>query len=167
VSAFERWSIWLGSLLVTLTGLVYLGMKYLLPEPAEFSIIRHPLQPLVLKLHIVAAPLLVFAVGTVATRHVWRHMMAGTRQGRLTGWSAAISTVPMVLTGYLLQAFTSGAWLRSMAIAHIATGLLYGGGILLHQFVVRRSTAGETAIHPRRLRRLRFRRRATGRRVLR
>lgn len=142
MTAFERWSIWVSSVLVTVTGGMYLGMKYLLPEPAGFSIIRHPLQPLVLNLHIITAPLLLFAIGAVAVRHIWRHLVAKTPQGRRTGWSVAIVTIPMIFTGYCLQVFTSEGWLRGLAIGHIATGVVYGGGLFLHQIMVRRGRTG-------------------------
>lgn len=138
MTAFERWSIWISSLLVTGTGLVYGWMKYLLPEPAGFSVIRHPLQPVFLKLHILTAPLLLLALGSVAVRHIWRHLVTGTRQGRASGWSAAFSTVPMIVTGYFLQVLVAEELLRSLAIAHIVTGLVYGGGLLVHQVMIRR-----------------------------
>ena len=138
MTAFERWAIWISSLLVTATGLVYAWMKYLLPEPAGFSVVRHPLQPLVLKLHIVTAPLLLLALGSVALRHIWRHMDSGTEQGRASGWSAALTTIPMILTGYFLQVFVAEGVLRSLSIAHIVTGIIYGGGLLVHQVVIRR-----------------------------
>ena len=167
MSTFEKWSIWVSSVLVTLSGVVYLGMKYLLPEPVGFSIIRHPLQPLVLKLHIITAPLLLFALGAVAVRHIWRHLVSVTREGKLSGWSAALTIIPMVFTGYLIQVFSSEAWLRGLAIAHIVTGLIYGGGLLLHQVVVRRGKPGGQQIISKGDRRLRHRRRMTGRRVTR
>ena len=138
MTAFERWSIWISSVLVTATGLVYGWMKYLLPEPSGFSIVRHPLQPLFLKLHILAAPLLLLSVGSVAVRHIWRHLIGGTRQGRASGWSAALTTIPMIVTGYFLQVLIAEEWLRSLAVAHIVTGIIYGGGLLVHQVMVRR-----------------------------
>ena len=165
MSTFEKWSIWVSSVLVTLSGVVYLGMKYFLPEPVGFSVVRHPLQPLVLKLHIITAPLLLFALGAVAVRHIWRHLISRTRQGRLSGWSAALTAIPMVFTGYLIQVLSSEAWLRGIAIAHIVTGLIYGGGLFLHQVMVRRGKTGGQKIISKGDRRLRHRRRMTGRRV--
>jgi hypothetical protein len=40
----------------------------------------------------------------------------------------------MILTGYLIQAITHAGWLKAMAISHIALGLLFGVGLLAHQF---------------------------------
>lgn len=164
MSTFEKWSIWVSSFLVTATGVLYLWMKYFLPVPEGFSIIRHPLQPLVLKLHIITAPLLLFAIGAIAVRHIWRHLVSKTGPGRISGWSAALTTIPMVATGYLLQVFSSESWLRGLAIAHIVTGLIYGGGFLLHQFVVRRGGGGESPI-AKSDRRLHHRRRTIARRL--
>ena len=138
MTVFERWAVWISSVLVTVTGLVYGWMKYLLPAPEGFSVVRHPLQPLFLKLHIITAPLLLLALGSVAVRHIWRHLVSGTRQGRLSGWSAALTTIPMIATGYFLQVFVAEGLIRSLAIAHIVTGIVYGGGLLLHQVMVRR-----------------------------
>ena len=139
MTVFERWAIWISSLLVTATGLVYAWMKYLLPEPAGFSVVRHPLQPLFLKLHILTAPLLLLALGSVAVRHIWRHLVSGTSQGKFSGWSAALTTIPMIATGYFLQVFVAEGLVRSLAIAHIVTGIIYGGGLLVHQVVVRKA----------------------------
>ena len=138
MSSFERWSVWITSLLVTLTGVVYLWMKYLLPEPGGFSVVRHPLQPLVLKLHILTAPLLLLALGSIAVRHISRHLAAATRQGRFSGVSALAGAVPMVLTGYLIQVFSDERWLRAVAIAHIVTGVVFAVGLLAHQVVAQR-----------------------------
>jgi uncharacterized membrane protein len=165
VSTFEKWAIWVSSVLVTVSGVVYFGMKYLLPVPDGFSIVRHPLQPLILKLHIITAPLLLFAIGAVAIRHIWRHLMSGTSQGKYSGWSAALTTVPMVFSGYLLQVVSSETWLRGLAIAHIVAGTIYGGGLLLHQVMVRQGKTGAERITSKRAGPRRHPRRTTTRRI--
>lgn len=139
MSRFEKWSVLLTSAAVTLTGLIYIWMKYLLPAPDGFSIIHHPLQPLVLKLHIVTAPLLVFALGTIAVRHVWRHYRAYTKLGRRSGLSTAILLGPMTLSGYLLQVITGERSLRILVVGHITTGLLYAAVLVLHQIIISRN----------------------------
>lgn len=138
MTVFEKWVVWVSSLVVTLSGLIYWWMKYLMPSPDGFSVIRHPLQPLILKLHIVTAPLLVFAIGTIAVRHVWRHVTSGARQGRLTGLSTMLAVAPMIVTGYGLQVATDEAWLKVVGLAHIGTGFAYALGLALHQILVHR-----------------------------
>ncbi|HEX2249795.1 MAG TPA: hypothetical protein VHH32_05565, partial [Gemmatimonadales bacterium] len=85
MTRFERWSVWVTSLATLVTGVVYLWMKYLLVSSDPFAVINHPWQPLLLKLHILVAPLLVFSVGMVALRHVWRHIISREQSGRRSG----------------------------------------------------------------------------------
>lgn len=138
MTPFERWSVWVTSLLTTLTGLVYLWMKYFLETTDPWSVVNHPLQPVVLKLHIVTAPLLVFAVGVITTRHVWRHFRSGIRWGRRTGIALGLLIGPMILTGYLIQAVTHQGWLRAIAFSHIGFGAVYAVGLAAHQLMIQR-----------------------------
>lgn len=137
MTRFERWSVWSTSVATAVTGFVYLWMKYLMTPVDPWAVINHPLQPWVLKAHILVAPLLVFSVGMVALKHIWRHLRSARRTARRTGLSTAIVLAPMVVSGYLVQAVTAERVLRVIAIVHIATGSLYALGLLAHQVMVR------------------------------
>ena len=134
MNRFERWAVWSTSIATLVTGVVYLWMKYLLVSADPFAVVNHPWQPLVLKLHILVSPLLVFSIGLVSLRHVWRHVRSGTSDGRRTGMLTLVTLGPTILTGYLIQAITHESLLKAMALSHIGLGLLYGVGLLLHQF---------------------------------
>jgi hypothetical protein len=134
VTRFERWAVWSTSLATLVTGVVYLWMKYLMVSDDPFAIVNHPWQPMVLKLHILVAPLLTFSLGVVALRHIWRHLKAGMREGRRSGLLAGLVFGPMIVTGYLIQAITHEGWLKAMAYSHIGFGLAYGVALLAHQF---------------------------------
>lgn len=136
MTPFERWSVWATSVATTATGLIYLWMKYFLRPTESWAVVNHPWQPWVLKAHILVAPLLVFAVGLIATRHVLRHLRADTHRGRRTGIATALVLGPMVLTGYLLQTSSTESWLRVLALVHIVTGVLYAVGLALHQAAI-------------------------------
>lgn len=151
----ERWAIWSSSLATFVTGVVYLWMKYLLVSSDPFAVVNHPWQPYVLKLHIVVAPLLTFSIGVVALRHVWRHLKAKMQEGRRSGLLTAVMVGPMILTGYLIQVITQEGWLRAMAISHIGLGLLYGLGLLGHQFAAGGKAARAARTRERRVRRRR------------
>lgn len=142
MTRFERWSVWLSSLATAVTGFVYAWMKYLLAPANPWDAVNHPLQPLVLKLHIVAAPLCVFAIGLITMRHIWRHLRSGMRHGRRTGVTTAWFAAPMILSGYLIQAVTAERWLVALAWSHIAFGTVYAVGLALHQVMIRRLAAG-------------------------
>jgi len=134
VSRFERWAVWSTSIGTLVTGVIYVWMKYLLVSADPFAVVNHPLQPLVLKLHILVSPLLVFSIGLVALRHIWRHVQTGMRDGRRSGMVTLLALGPMILTGYLIQAVTHESLLRAMVLSHIGLGLLYGAGLMVHQF---------------------------------
>lgn len=135
MTRFEKWSVLSTSLLTALTGIVYIWMKYFMEPTDPWAVVNHPLQPLVLKAHILVAPLLVFAAGMIAVRHIWRNFRAGVRFARRSGLTTAITLMPMIVTGYLIQAITHEGWLFAVAMAHIAAGLLYALGLAVHAWV--------------------------------
>ena len=136
MTPFEKWSVWMTTFVVAVTGIVLGWMEYVL-EPAEpWAVVHHPFQPLVLKLHIVSAPFLVFAIGMIALRHVWRHFRSGNPRARRSGLTAALSAVPMVVSGYLVQVITDAGWLLFVALLHLAVGLIYIAGLLVHQVLL-------------------------------
>jgi hypothetical protein len=133
VTAFEKWTLWSSSAVVGITGIVYGGMKYLMSSDDPFAVVHHPLQPLVLKVHLIAAPVLVFAIGAVYTRHIVRQWRSGGASGRRSGAGMAAVIVPMILSGYLIQTLTSESWLFWTAMAHIAAGTAYLAAFAAHQ----------------------------------
>ena len=136
---FAKWLVWASSLATTLTGVVYFWMDRMMSPVDEFAVINHPLQPLVLKAHILVAPLLVFAVGVIALDHIWKYFRGTIRRGRRTGLTAMWPVIPMVVTGYLIQAVTHVVWLEVVAWAHIVAGAAYALGLAAHQVALRRS----------------------------
>jgi len=136
---YVKWLLWMSSIATALTGVVYFWMDRMLLPVDEFAIINHPLQPLVLKAHILVAPLLVFAIGVIAIDHIWKYFRGTIRRARRTGVSTMWPIAPMVLSGYLIQAITQEAWLVAIAWVHIGTGLLYVATLVGHQVAVRRS----------------------------
>ena len=136
---FARWLVWVSSIATALTGVVYFWMDHMMSPVDEWAVINHPLQPLVLKAHLLVAPLLVFAMGVVAVDHVWKYYRGIIQRARRSGLSAMWPVVPMVATGYLIQAITHERWLAVVAWAHIAAGVAYSVGLAAHQIAVRRS----------------------------
>ncbi len=129
---FQRRLLLVSSLLTGLTGLVYWWMKYRMEPMNEWSAINHPLQPWALKAHILVAPVMVFALGLVASDHIWRHLRSAGVPRRRTGLTLTIVLIPMVFSGYLIQAVTHPGWLAALAWVHLVTGSVYLVGILLH-----------------------------------
>ncbi|MHC4236610.1 MAG: hypothetical protein ACYSUQ_15965, partial [Planctomycetota bacterium] len=138
MSRFEKWLVWISASATAVTGAGLFWAKYLLQTDDPWAVVNHPLQPWFLKAHIIVSPLLIFAVGLIAARHIWEHYRAGLLAGRRSGIVTVLAAAPMFVTGYLIQAITHAGWLEAMAISHIALGFLFTLGLAAHQVFVRR-----------------------------
>jgi hypothetical protein len=125
MSRTERWLIQISNLLVGGTGLVYAVMKYLLVPASPFSVINHPLQPLVLTLHLVAAPLLVLAVGILWKGHIAERWSSGRPAGRISGIGLGLTFLPMMLSGYLLQTASAPFWRQTWLAVHLTSSAIW------------------------------------------
>ncbi|HZN55155.1 MAG TPA: hypothetical protein VFB67_07525 [Candidatus Polarisedimenticolaceae bacterium] len=133
MSSFEKWLLWSATAAVAATGILLGWMKYFVRSSDPYAVVHHPLQPLVLKAHVLSAPFLVFAAGVVYTRHVVRLWRTGRPAGRRSGIAILATLGPMVLSGYAIQTFTSDTWVFRAAITHIAASLLYLVGLGIHR----------------------------------
>jgi hypothetical protein len=125
VTRAEAWLQHVSSLLVGGTGLVYAWMRYAL-EPADpYAVVNHPFERDVQHLHVLTAPLLVFAVALVWQRHVWARVRSGFAPRRPSGLALAASFAPMVASGYLLQTAESPAWRTVWLWLHLASSVLW------------------------------------------
>lgn len=131
-----KWLLWITSALTGLTGAVYWWMDTMMEPVDEWAVINHPLQPWVLKAHLLVAPVLVFSVGVIATEHIWKHFRNAVRQGRRSGLGAMLVVGPMILSGYLLQTLTQPTWLEAMAWLHLGTGTVYLAALVTHRVAV-------------------------------
>jgi len=125
LTRFEAWSLHVSNVLVGGTGLVYAWMKYLVRPDDPYAVVNHPLQPEVQHLHVLFAPLLVFAGGMIFRRYVWARVRSGYRPRRPTGLLLALQLVPMVASGYLLQTTTDEAWNAIWVWVHVAASSLW------------------------------------------
>ncbi len=147
MSRFERWLLHLSNLAVGGTGVVYALMLYAMESDDPFSIVNHPLQPRMQHLHVLLAPLFIFAVGLVWRRHIWAHFSRGVRRARHSGISLLLLLVPMVASGYLLQTAVEPQWRRIWEISHLVTSGIWILAFIGHFFAMRsrRRATSETA----------------------
>ncbi|MBI3047151.1 MAG: hypothetical protein HYY76_02465 [Acidobacteria bacterium] len=122
---WERWSLNSLSLILAVTGFVYLWMKYLMEPPDPFAVVNHPWQTAMLNLHVIASPLFILVFGIAFNSHVMRKLGAPRLPNRLSGYVSLGSFAVMVLSGYLLQVTTSDWWLQALVVVHIAGGALF------------------------------------------
>jgi uncharacterized membrane protein len=138
MNPFRRRLLWLSTALTALTGVVYFWMRNLLEPVSEWSVINHPLEPWVLKAHILVAPVMLFAVGMIAWDHIWRHIRSGLPTGRRSGWTVTLAFFPLVLTGYLLQAVTHQGVVSVLSWTHLILGIVTFAFFAYHRGVLRR-----------------------------
>src|SRR3990172_13444185 len=123
-----------GSILLTLTGLVYAWMHYLIDPVDPFSVVNHPLEPYLLDAHIVFAPFLILGIGMILHSHILVKLENGNRVARRTGVLLLPFFAIMVLSGYLLQISTA-FWRTGLLVTHLGGGALWAGFYLAHQIV--------------------------------
>ena len=135
-----------GVVLTGLSGLVYAVMKYLMAGSDPDSRLGHPWQPDVLKAHILFAPILLFGLGIVYRGHVAVQLQRDEREGRRSGLAIAAVVAPLVLSGYLLQAFTGEVAREWTGWLHTALGLAFALTYALHS--LRRRGVGVQVADP-------------------
>lgn len=134
MSRLTAWSVHASTLAVGVTGLVYTWMLLFCSPADEWSVLNHPLQADVQHLHVVTAPLLVFAVGLIWRAHVWLKLRRGHAARRSTGWVLAVGFAPMAVSGYLLQVSADEAWRLTWSWLHLGSSLLWLLAYLGHQW---------------------------------
>jgi hypothetical protein len=124
----------LANLAVAGTGLVYAWMRYLVEPADEWAVVNHPWQPHVQHLHVLAAPLLVFAIGLIWSSHVIIGLRNG-RGNRAPGIGLTVLFLPTAASGYLLQVATDPGWRQTWIWVHVVSSLLWVTVFVVHQMV--------------------------------
>ncbi len=118
------WEIWLShisTLLVTVSGVAYLWMKYFMETADPFAIVNHPWQSAMLSLHVLVAPALVFVVGLMVQSHIQKKLRSGTNSNRSSGLVSMVTMPVMIASGYMLQVVTAPL-LASITLGACAVG---------------------------------------------
>lgn len=136
MTRFEAWLVHLANLLVGGTGLVYAWCRYVAVPADEFALV-HPWQAAAQHAHVLAAPLLVFALGFIWRAHVWAGFRLGSPGRRRSGVTLLALAAPMIASGYLLQVAVEPPWRRGWIAVHVATSALWLAGTLAHQLTPR------------------------------
>ena len=136
MSRLEAWLVHLSTLLVGVTGLLYAWVKYVLGPVSSYSVVGSAWRPTVEHLHLLAAPLLVFAMGLIWRRHAWSQFRRRIRRRRSSGLVLLVMLAPMIVSGYLLQTTSRSEWHRAWVWVHLGTSVLWLGAYVAHQLTV-------------------------------
>ena len=137
MTRLEAWFLHVATLLVGGGGLVYAWMRYLVRPSDPFAVVNHPWQPAVQHLHVLAAPLLVFAIGLIWKTHAWPGVRLRVAARRSSGLALFATAAPMIASGSLLQTATVPYWRRAWLVIHLAASALWLAGYLAHQVSAR------------------------------
>lgn len=128
----ERWSLRIGCGLAVLTGVVYGWLRYLGAVKGEFGPEPSPWQPFWQHAHVLAAPVLLFALGVAVRGHVQAMLNRGVLRGRRTGLVLLGLAGPLVLGGYAIQVVTGAGLRNALGWTHAAAGVLFTALYALH-----------------------------------
>ena len=129
---WERWGFNAFHVIVAVTGLVYLYMKYAMTTDDPFAIVNHPWQPTMLSAHLLAAPLFVAFFGMLFRSHSFAKLRSRNPANRRTGWASVLSFSAMALSGYLIQVATTPALISFFIWAHVAASVVFVVGYGIH-----------------------------------
>jgi len=148
----KTWEIWLShlsTLLVTVSGLAYLWMKYAMRTNDPFSIVNHPWQPAMLSLHVLAAPLLVFVVGLTVQSHIQKKLRSSVRTNRSSGLISMVTLPVMVASGYMLQVITAPLLASITLGLHLVSSSVFVMTYIAHKVVSYRLSRESAKLAPR------------------
>lgn len=129
----EAWFVHGATILVGVTGIIYAVMRYFIVPSDPFSVVNHPWQPHMQHLHVLVAPLMVFAVGLIWKKHIAGHWRSGLKTGRRSGIGMIMTMVPMILSGYMIQITVTDTWRTTWIVVHCVTSGLWVAGYVIHQ----------------------------------
>jgi len=109
-------------------------MRYIVAPIDEWAVVNHPWQPATQHLHVLVAPLLVFAVGLIWSVHILGRLKNG-RTNKIAGIGLTALFSPMVVSGYMLQVAVDPAWRLAWVWVHGASSLLWVAAFVAHQVV--------------------------------
>lgn len=131
MNRLEVWLLHLSTIVLTLTGGAYAVMHYLMKPVDPFSVINHPLEPHMLNIHILAAPVLVVVIGIILHSHILFKIENGSRSARKSGLLLIPLFVIMAASGYLLQ-ISSGQSHKLLFWIHLGSGSLWALAYAAH-----------------------------------
>jgi hypothetical protein len=141
MTRLEVWFLHVSTILTAVSGIVFAWMKYFMTTDDPFAVANHPWQPFFLDSHVVAAPFLLFAIGIIYKTHIWRKFRYGNGARRTSGVAMMILTIPMVLSGYLLQASAGELMRKVMLVIHLVSSGVFVAGYAAHQFSRKKSSS--------------------------
>jgi hypothetical protein len=131
-----RWSLYLSSSALWLTGAAVFLLRHFYPVITEFGPASHPWQPKLLVIHGIIAVLVLYLFGWISARHVgegWRH-----GRNRWSGLPLITLMAILALTGFAAYYLTNESTRSANGSIHELLGLALIVPALFHWIIGRR-----------------------------
>jgi hypothetical protein len=125
------WSVHATNLLVAGSGIALAWCVYL-RAPTDPEALVDPLQGRLQHAHVLVAPLSTLALGAAWAMHAWPKWRSGESQARTSGLTLIGLSLPMILSGYLLQISASLEARAAWSLVHTLGSLAWTAVALLH-----------------------------------
>jgi hypothetical protein len=136
VSKTTAWILHLAVSAMAVTGFWLTWILWFAGPPAETELemfaVADDWQSWLTAVHIVAGPVLVFAIGFIWHRHVWPRIQFPNARRRRSGVLLLFLFGPLVLGGYALQVVETDAIRDALSWTHAAAGGLFALGYAVH-----------------------------------
>lgn len=128
---WEKYTFTALSVVLTITGVAYFWMKWMVQSEDPFAVVNHPLQPLMLQLHILAAPAFLIVFGIIFNSHIARKI--GKKiPNRRSGMLSLVTIAVMTASGYLLQTLSDPLLHQGALVAHLASSGIFAVAYTVH-----------------------------------
>jgi hypothetical protein len=134
---WEKYTFTALSAILTITGVAYLWMKWMMQTDDPFAVVNHPLQPLMLQLHVLASPAFLVVFGIIFNSHIGRKI-GKPIPNRRSGLLSLITMAVMTASGYLLQTLTHPVLHQVALAAHLASGAVFAVSYTVHLVIAGR-----------------------------
>lgn len=116
---------WIANGAVCASGAAYAWCLYCC-EPADpLAVVNHPLQPLAQEVHVLGAPVWLFALGVLWAAHAVPRLARRGGPRRRTGFALVATAAPVGLSGYLLQVAVDETWRTLWLVVHLASAVVW------------------------------------------
>ena len=128
---WEKYTFTTLSAILTITGVAYFWMKWMLQTDDPFAVVNHPLQPLMLQLHILVSPAFLVVFGIIFNSHIGRKI-GKPIPNRRSGMLSLVTMAIMTASGYLLQTVSQPLLHQLMLVAHLGSGATFALAYTVH-----------------------------------
>lgn len=135
MSRWESWVSHISTVIVTVSGVIYLWMEYFMKTDDPFALVNHPWQPTMLGIHVIAAPMLTFVLGLFINSHIRKKLASRIRSNRISGLAALFTFPAMIVSGYVLQISTSELLSKVSLVMHLTASGVFALTYLIHQVI--------------------------------